>query len=260
MNPMPRRSSLDAVTAAVRCDDVSVARGGVRVVDGVSVRLDAGRALAVMGATGAGKSSLAALLAGTDDGSLTVVGGDAWVDGTPIRKKGRAARVRAYYTGYVPQRAGADLPARLTVGEVIGEPITSRDRRVNQRALAVRVASLLDEFELPLGAAARYPYELSSGMRQRVAIARALVLQPRVFIGDDPYANLDLEVRQAVRDALLRRRDESGMAILMVTNDAEAVREIDADVLVLRGGRPVAYGHGTADLLWTPDGGVRLVS
>jgi peptide/nickel transport system ATP-binding protein len=96
-------------------------------------------------------------------------------------------------------------------------------------------------------------------MRQRVAIARALV-QPRVFIGDDPYANLDVEVRQAARDALLRRRDEDGMAILMVTNDAEAVRELDADVLVLRAGLPVGYGHGTTDLLWTPDGGTRMVS
>lgn len=256
---MPRRAPTDT-PAAVRCDDLSVARGGVRVVDGVTFRLAAGGALAVMGTTGSGKSTLAALLAGADDGPLAVVGGDAWVDGIPIRRKGRDARVRAYYTGYVPQRAGSDLPARLTVGEVIGEPITSRDRRVNQSALAVRVAGLLDELELPLGSAARYPYELSSGMRQRVAIARALVLQPRIFIGDDPYANLDLEVRHAARDALLRRRDEHGMAILMVTNDAEAVREIDADVLVLRAGRPVAYGHGMTDLLWTPDGGARLVS
>lgn len=257
---MPPRPAPDASAVAVRCDDLSVSRGGVRVVDGVSFRLESGAALAVMGTTGSGKSTLAALLAGADDDSLSVVGGDAWIDGTPIRKRGRAARVRAYHTGYVPQRAGSDLPARLTVGEVIGEPITSRDRHVNQQSLAVLIAGLLDELELPLGAAARYPYELSSGMRQRVAIARALVLQPRVFIGDDPYANLDLEVRQAARNALLRRRDEIGMAIVMVTNDAEAVREIDADVLVLRAGRPVAYGHGTTDLLWTPDGGVRLVS
>ncbi|MGB4779955.1 ATP-binding cassette domain-containing protein [Microbacterium sp.] len=257
---MPRRLDADL---AVYCDDLSVARGGVRVVDGVSFRLSPARALAVMGATGSGKSTLAALLASGHQGeseALSVVGGDARVVGIPVRKKGRQGRVRAYHTGYLAQRAGAVLPARMTVGEVIGEPITRRDRRVNQRALAIRVAGLLDEFELPLGAAARYPYELSSGMRQRVALARALVLQPRVFVGDDPYANLDLEVRQAARNALLRRRDEDGMAILMVTNDADAVREIDADVLVLRAGRPVAYGHGTTDLLWTPDGGMRPVT
>ena len=60
--------------------------------------------------------------------------------------------------------------------------------------------------------------------------------------------------------ALLRRRDEQHMALLIVTNDEVAVAELDADVLVLRGGHPVGFGHGTNDLLWTPDGGTRLAS
>ncbi len=135
---------------------------------------------------------------------------------------------------YLPQGAGANLPARLTVHEVISEPITARDRRVNTRALAVRVATLLDEMELPLGTAPKYPYELSAGMRQRVALARALVLEPRLFVADDLYANLDVEVRRAARTAITRRRDERGMASLVVTNDADAPRDLDADVLVLR--------------------------
>lgn len=251
MKRMHRRAESDLV---VQTDDLSVAHAGVRVAEGVTVRLPAASALAIMGPTGAGKSSIAAILAGAEPPSLTVAGGDAWVTGISVRKGGSGRRVRTYATGYLPQGAGADLPARLTVAEAIGEPLTSRDRRVNARALSLRVAMLLDELQLPLGAAARYPYELSSGMRQRVAFARALVLEPRVFIGDDPYANLDLEVRRAARDALLRRRDERGMAILVVTNDADAVQDLDADVLVLRAGHPVAYGHGTADLLWTPDG------
>ena len=254
---MQRRSPNDL---AVHCDDLSVARGGVRVVEGVTLRLEPARSLALMGPTGAGKSSLAAVLAGADDASLAVVGGAAHVAGISVRKGGRARRVRSYLTGSLEQAAGAQLAARLTVAELIGEPLTSRDRRINQRALSYRIAGLLDEMQLPLGAAAKYPYELSSGMRQRVALARALVLQPRVFIGDDPYANLDPEVRLAARDALLRRRDEEGMAILIVTNDPVAVDELDADVLVLRGGHPVGFGHGTSDVLWTPDEATRLAS
>lgn len=245
---------------AVRCDDLSVARGGVRVAEGVTLGLAPGAALAIMGPTGAGKSSLAAVLGSAGDPSLAIVGGSAFIEGVSVRKRGRAERVRSYITGYLAQRAGTDLPARLTVADVIGEPVTSRDRRVNQRALSLQIAGLLDELQLPLGAANKYPYELSSGMRQRVALARALVLEPRLFIGDDPYANLDLEVRQAARDALLRRRDEHAMAIVVVTNDVETVRELDADVLVLRAGHPVGFGHGTADVLWTPDGGTRLAS
>jgi len=255
---MPRRTT-DA-DVAIRCADLSIARGGSeRVVDGVSFDLPRGRALALMGPTGAGKSSLAALLAGADP-SLSVVGGSAEVEGLPVRKRGRTLRIRQYLTGFLAQGAGAALPSRLTVSDAIADPITSRDRRVNARALAVRVASLLDELELPLGAAAKYPYELSAGMRQRVALARALVLDPRVFIGDEPYANLDLEVRRAARDALLRRREEHGMSMLIVSNDPETIRELDAQVLVLRAGYPVAYGEGTDDLLWTPDGTTPIAS
>jgi peptide/nickel transport system ATP-binding protein len=251
---MPHRRDADV---AVRCSDLSIARTGhgaaaLRVIDGVSFALPHGRTMAVMGPTGAGKSSLAAVLAGSDDPSLAVVGGEAFVQGIGVRRPGRARRQLTYLVGFLPQSAGAALPARLTVGEVIGEPVTSRDRRVNPRALAVRVAALLDELMLPLGAANKYPYELSAGMRQRVAFARSLMLQPKVLVADEPFANMDVEVRRASRDAILRRRDAYGMSSLIVTNDAEVVRDFDADVLVLRGGHPIAYGHGTSDLLWTP--------
>lgn len=253
---MPRRHEPDV---AIRATDLSIARASrgasdERVVDGVSFVLPHAHALAVLGPTGSGKSTLAAVLAGAAGDGVAVVGGDAETLGVSVRRPGRAHRYLTYAAGYLPQSAGATLPARLTVTEAISEPITSRDSRVNQRALSIRVAALLDELMLPLGSAAKYPYELSAGMRQRVAIARALVLQPRLFVADEPFANLDVEVHQAARDALLRRRRDVGMSALIVTNDTAAVRELDADVLVLRNGHPVAYGHSTDDLLWTPSG------
>lgn len=247
---MPRRRDADV---AIRATDLSLARstrGGVdvRVVDGASFVLPHAGTLAIMGPTGAGKSSLAAVLAGIDAPGLAIIGGEAWVDGIPARHPGRSRREWTYFTGYLAQSAGAKLPSRMTVADVIGEPITSRDRRVNQRALAVRVATLLDELMLPLGAAAKYPYELSAGMRQRVAFARALVLEPRVLIADEPFANMDVEVRRATRDAILRRRAR-GMSSLLVTNESDVVKDLAADVLVLRGGHTVAYGRGTDHLL-----------
>lgn len=243
-----------AADVAVEAVDASVARGRTRVIDGVSFTLPHARALALMGPTGSGKSTLASLIAGRVEGGLGLAGGTLKVHGIPVQRSGRSRRTLTYLAGYLPQRAGADLPSRLTVSEVIAEPITSRDRRVNSRALAVRIATLLDEMQLPLGAAAKYPYELSAGMRQRVALARALVLDPKLLVADDAYSNLDVEVRVAARDAILRRRDGYGMSTLLVTNDPESARELDADVLVLRTGHAVAYGHSADDLLWTPDG------
>lgn len=205
-----------------------------------------------MGPTGAGKSSLAAILAGLDQPGLSIVGGEAYVEGIRVRRPGRRRRELTYRTGYLEQSAGARLPSRMTVSELISEPIASRDRRVNPRALAVRVATLLDEMQLPLGAAAKYPYELSAGMRQRVAMARSLVLQPRLLVADAPFANLDIEVRQAARDAILRRRDAYGMSTLVVTNEPEVATELGAAVLVLRAGHAIAAGPSPQQLLWSP--------
>ena len=134
---------------AIRCVDLSITRemrtgGEVRVVDGVSFVLARSGTLAVMGPTGAGKSSLAAVLAGSDEPGIAIDGGSAVVEGIDVAHPGRAHRVHTYVTGYLPQSAGKQLPSRLTVAEVIGEPITSRDRRVSERALAVRIAQLLE--------------------------------------------------------------------------------------------------------------------
>jgi peptide/nickel transport system ATP-binding protein len=192
------------------------------------------------------------VLAGAGEPGLAVVGGEAWVDGIPVRSAGRGRRALTFYAGHLPQGANTRLPARLTVEEVIASPVTSRDRRVNKRALAIRVASLLDELKLPLGTSVKYPYELSAGMRQRVAIARALMLGPTVLIADDLFANLDLQARDAVVDAVRRRRDEDGMSTLLVGNDREGIAALDAEVLVLRAGHVVASGPSMDEMLWTP--------
>lgn len=241
--------------AVVECHDLVIDREGLsgptRAVDGVSFTLMAGETLCVAGASGSGKSTLIAALAGVIDSSLRIVGGDAHIDGISIRHPGRRHRELTYFTGYLPQSAGAELSPTLTVNELISEPILQRERRVNRRALAIRVATLLDEMHLPLGAAAKFPYELSAGMRQRVAIARAFVLDPHVLLADEPLANLDQDVRPVVHQAIDRRRTEKGMAAVLVGNDASFANELGVKTIVLKDGHVIAHGLGT-DLRWTP--------
>lgn len=240
----------------IDCSDLVIDRIGhsapTRAVDGVTFALDHGELICVAGPTGSGKSTLVTALAGATDPSVRIVGGRAEVVGVNVRRPGRRLRELTYLTGYIPQAAGANLPPTLTVSDVIAEPILIRDKRVNTKALSIRVATLLDEMHLPLGTAAKFPYELSAGMRQRVAIARSFVLEPKALIADEPLANLDLEVRPVVFDAITRRRKEHGMGALLVTNDAAFIRELNAETLMLRRGNVVARGVGK-DLLWVPN-------
>lgn len=237
---MPPRDAAPESEYAVVCEDLVIGRSSAtrveRIVDGVSLAVPVGGALAVLGPTGSGKSSLLGVLSGRNDAELGVIGGRGWVHGIPIRHPGRKRRTLLYLAGFLRQGAAGRLPARLTVAEVIGEPITSRDRRVNARALAVRTAALLDELALPLGAAVKYPYELSAGMRQRVALARALVLDPKLLVADDPMANLDVEVRHVVWDAIERRRASASLTAIVATNDEELVSHLSAERIVLHHG------------------------
>lgn len=241
---------------ALRLDDLSVARGrgssAVRAVDGVTQDLAFGAALCVSGATGSGKSSLAVALAGDRGSDARIVGGEALVCGISARRPGRAHSVMTYRVGYLAQNAGPTLNPDLTVGDAIVEPIVARDSRIERRKLEVRVSRLLDEVRLPLGASEKFPHELSAGMRQRVALARALVLDPRLLIADEPLAGIDVEVRHVVRDAILRRRQEWGMAALVVTNDASFAEDIGADRLVLDAGSVVGAQPAGGDAIATP--------
>ncbi|MBP2435633.1 ATP-binding cassette domain-containing protein [Microbacterium amylolyticum] len=241
---------------ALSIDDLSVRRGyganSVRAVDGVSAQLPFGAALVIAGSTGSGRTSLLAALAGVRDKRARIIGGESTVCGISARHPGRARSVLTYRVGYMAQDAGPNFDPDRTIGEIIAAPIVMRDPRTIGRALEVRVSKLLDEVRLPLGVMGRFPHELSAGMRQRVALARALVLDPRLLVADEPLAGIDVEVRHVVRDAILRRRDEWGMAALIATNDVAFAEEIGAHRLVMREGCVTASAEPGADPVVTP--------
>jgi ABC-type glutathione transport system ATPase component len=241
--------------APIVVDDLSVEyppRGISRrwtALRGVSLRVEPGEVLGILGGSGSGKSTLARVLGGDGlghDGGRTrpvIIGGDATVAGHRLRSlPARELKRFTVDVAHLAQDAGAALRPELTVSELIAEPIFLRDRHYDPKAAAVRVATLLDSVHLPLFLLDRYPYELSSGQRQRVAVARSLVLGPKVLIADEPTSGIDATVRESIVDLLADLRRREGFAAVVVSHDIDVLSRATDRIAVLVGGEVVAYG------------------
>jgi ABC-type glutathione transport system ATPase component len=216
---------------------------------GVSLKVDRGEILGILGPSGSGKSTLARIVAGraVRDSSSSVApritGGDATVRGFAMRSLRKRDRARlTFHVGYLAQDAAATLPSSLTVSDVITAPIFERDKHYDRRSAGTRAATLLDAVHLPLGLLGKYPYELSGGQRQRVALARTLVLGPSVLIADEPTAGIDVTVREAVVELLGDLRHHQDFAALVVSHDLAVLQHATARIAVLDNGALVGYG------------------
>lgn len=218
------------------------------VVNGVSLTLPQGEIVAVVGEAGSGKSTLAAAIAGAaetgEPRSPVIQGGTLRVLGYTM--KGLSDRKRDLLTlrvGYVPQEAGAQLAARLTVAENVAAPIYARDRRFNQREAGEAVATLIDSVRLPLGIMNRYPHELSRGQRQRVAIAQALILEPALLVADDPTSGIDATVRGSILDVIRELQASRQFSAFIVATDLSEVQRVTDQLIVLHRGTVVGQGR-----------------
>lgn len=213
-------------------------------VDDVSFSLTAGGALAVVGQSGAGKSTIARLIAGIEaptSGSIKIAGRE--------EEKGRAMRRRAVRmrrareVQMVFQDPYSSLDPRQTVADSITEILRIHfDQTANVRS--DRVAELLDQVGLDGRHAGSYPRELSGGQRQRVAIARALSLEPRLLILDEAVSALDVSVQAQILNLLARLRSEAheDISILFISHDLAVVRQVCDDCLIMNRGRVVESG------------------
>ena len=193
-------------------EGLSKSFGDTRVFGGVSLRVDAGEFVALIGESGVGKSTLLNCIAGleaADSGRVQV--GDS--DLATLDEGGRA-RLRRQHLGFVFQ-AFHVLP-HLTVAENVSLPL-----RLLGRLDDARVAAMLDAVGLG-GLGARLPAQLSGGQLQRVAIARAVVHQPALILADEPTGNLDPDTATRVLDLLHAQVQDTGAACLLVTHSAAA--------------------------------------
>jgi ABC-type oligopeptide transport system ATPase subunit len=210
----------------------------LRAVDGVSLRLEEGESVGLVGESGCGKSTTARAilrLAPIHSGSLRLAGREIGA------LRGRELLAFRRRVQLVFQDPFGSLNPRLTIGAALAEPLAIHFRLTAAERRA-RVAELLRAVELDPDAARRYPHEFSGGQRQRIGIARALALDPELLVADEPVSALDVSVQAQVLNLLKTLCARRRCALLLIAHDLAVVRYMCARVLVMNRGRIVEAG------------------
>jgi ABC-type glutathione transport system ATPase component len=217
------------------------------VVEGVSLDLERGKTLAIIGESGAGKTTTGLLilrLLAADSGSVRL-------DGTDVLALDRKQlRVFRRHMQMIFQDPHSSLDPRVPVGKSVAEPLKVL-LGVNRSDRERRAVELLERVSLSGRLVDAYPGELSGGQLQRVAIARALAVNPSLIVCDEAVSALDVSVRAQVLNLLLGLQSELGLAYLFISHDLSVVQAIADDVLVMSGGRVVERGQNR-DLYTNP--------
>jgi sulfate transport system ATP-binding protein len=209
---------------AIEVHNVSKRFGTFAALDDVSIRVDDGALMALLGPSGSGKSTLLRIIAGLevpDDGEVTI-GGEEVTD-TPARARG----VGFVFQHYAPFK-------HMTVHNNVAFGLSVRKRP--KAEIEARVKELLGLVRLD-GLADRYPSQLSGGQLQRMALARALAVQPKVLLLDEPFGALDAQVRGELREWLRRLHDEIHVTTIFVTHDQEEAMEVAEQIVVMNDGK-----------------------
>ena len=206
----------------------------LKAVDGVSFRVAPGETLGVVGESGCGKSTLGRAILQL----IPVTAGEVVWLGHPIQNLAtEAMRPLRRDMQIVFQDPLAALDPRMTVGEIIGEPLDTFEPAISKAEGKARVQEMMAKVGLSPHMLNRYPHEFSGGQCQRIGIARAMILNPKLIVCDEPVSALDVSIQAQIVNLLMRLQRELGISLILISHDLSVVRHICHRILVLYLGR-----------------------
>jgi len=230
-------------------------RGIVRAVDGIDLRVGAGRTVGVVGESGCGKSVLAlSILRLVPSPPGRIAGGEILLNGRDLLalSEEEMRKIRGREISMIFQEPMTSLNPVFRVGEQIAEVFRLHQGMDRRQALAQSTEMLrMVGIPSPEKRVRDYPHQMSGGMRQRVMIAIALACRPRVMLADEPTTALDVTIQAQMIDLIAALRAETGAAVILITHDLGVVAEAAETVAVMYAGQIVEHGS-VRDLFSTP--------
>jgi peptide/nickel transport system ATP-binding protein len=202
----------------------------VHAVDGVDLDVAQGETVGLVGESGCGKSTLARVIVRIYEptsGSIIFAGKDI-SNASPAAIRPLRRRMQMVF-----QDPYSSLNPRMTVGQILGEPMRFHGLTHGPADTGSRIAEILDVVGLSPKAAARYPHEFSGGQRQRISIARALAVRPDFIIADEPISALDVNIQAQIINLLVDLQERFGLTYLFIAHDLAVVRHISDRIVVL---------------------------
>ncbi len=221
--------------------------GAVNAVNNVSFKIKKGETLGLVGESGCGKTTLGrSILRLIEPSSGEIIfNGKNIIDYTPAEMRAVRRKMQIIF-----QDPYASLNPRMTVGDILAEPMEIHGLHTDKVTRRKRLLELLNQVQLPSDALNKYPHEFSGGQRQRICIARALAVEPEFIVCDEPVSALDVSVQAQVVNLLMDLQKDLGLTFLFIAHDLKVVEYISNRVAVMYLGNMIEvaesselYGH-----------------
>lgn len=212
----------------------------IRAVDDVSLSIEKGEILGLVGESGCGKSTLSRTIMQL----IPATSGEVMLAGESLtRLSHHEVRMRRLDFQMIFQDPYASLNPRMTIFSTLEEAMKQRHPKLGKTELYDKIIALMETVGLDPAVMKKYPHEFSGGQRQRIAIARALAPEPKLIIADEPVSALDVSIQSQILNLLRKLREDFQLTMIFISHDLGVVRYIADNIAVMYQGKIVEYGE-----------------